>query len=268
MRTILSVILLVVSFSLDAAPPSIAPDTPMLAQVYELSQAPIMLRYAVQKRNMLKNMGQAMAAPRAQGLDNLLDGVLNEPDLDARARQYLAKNWDFQKAPKAATTFQAGSYARLLTLEAQAGAPTEKEALRAYFMDPGPSDSDERIALIVEIDQLVFATEWMSAFLETLAAAIEPKLKKMVATRKVSQADYDASVAALRKQATEYRDSRPGTLLLMYAYRQVSTAELEVYRDALDTDEGQWLLRTSRQAVIEAMKPSISKFADNLAKVL
>ena len=110
MRTIISVILLVVSFSLDAAPPSVAPDTAMLARIYELSQAPTMLRYAVQKRNVLKNMGQAIAAPQAQeGLDNLLDAVLYEPDLDARARQYLAKNWDFQKASKAATTFQARS---------------------------------------------------------------------------------------------------------------------------------------------------------------
>ena len=118
-----------------------------------------MLRYAVQKRNVLKNMGQAMASPQALVLDNLLDGVLNEPELDARARQYLAKNWDFQKASKAAATFQAGSYARLLVLEAQAGAPTEKEALRAYLMDPGPSGSDERIELVAEIDDLVFATE-------------------------------------------------------------------------------------------------------------
>lgn len=240
----------------------------MLFRIYELSQAPTMLRYAVQKRNVLKNMGQAMAAPQALSLDNLLDGVLNEPDLNARARQYLAKNWDFQKASKAATTFQAGPYARLLMLEAQAGAPTEKKARRAYWMDPGPSGSNARIELVAEIDDLVFATEWMSAFLEALTTALEPKLKEMVATRKMSQADYDASVSGLRKQATEYRDSRPGTLLLMYAYRQVSTAELEVYRDALDTDEGHWLLSTSRQAVIEAMKPSISRFADNLAKVL
>lgn len=70
-----------------------------------------MLRHAVQKRNVLKNMGQAMTAPQALGLDDLLDEVLNEPG------------------------------------------------------------SDERIELVAKIDNLVFATGWMSAFPEALATA-------------------------------------------------------------------------------------------------
>lgn len=240
----------------------------MLAKIYELSQTPAMIKYLVQRRNALKNMGQAMATPQALGLDSLLDGVLTEPDLDAHARLYLAQNMHFRKASRAATVFQERRFARLLSLEAQAGSPTEREALLSYLKDPGPSASDERLEIIAEIDELAFATEWMSALLELLAEAIETKLKSMAEDNRPSQPDHEASVAALREQAADYRNSRPGALLLMYAYRNIATADLEAYRDALDTEEGEWLLRTSRQAVIEAMKPSVNRFANNLARVL
>ena len=58
----------------------------------------------------------------------------------------------------------------------------------------------------------------------------------------------------------------PGTLFLLYAYRNVSAEDLTLYRDALATEEGRWFMETSRQALIEAIKPSIERFAENVSK--
>ncbi|MDX5299952.1 MAG: hypothetical protein LPK85_13510, partial [Gammaproteobacteria bacterium] len=103
---------------------------------------------------------------------------------------------------------------------------------------------------------------------DVLVSAMDTKLVPLVASQKISQQDYEASLQALRQQAAEYRESRPGTWLLLYAYRDIPIAELKKYRDALETDEGRWFMRTSRHAVIEAMRSSMERFADNLVRVL
>jgi hypothetical protein len=268
MRVMSRFILMTALLLVGTARTDAAVEDPMIVRLYELSQTSVMLQNATQKRNILKAMGQSMASPEAKGLDTLLDGVLEEADMIGLAKQYFAANLDFRMASRAVAAIEGTPHERLLVLEAAAGAPAEKEAFRSYIQDPGESASEDRVDLVSQIDELTLATEWMSTFIESLGSSIELRLQGLVASGKISTADYDASVTALRAQAKEYRDGKPGTLLLLYAYRDVSTKDLENYRDALEADEVRWFLRTSRQALLAAIKPSIDRFAENLSRLL
>jgi hypothetical protein len=165
-------------------------------------------------------------------------------------------------------TFEGEPHARLLVRGASAAAPEEKAALRAYVRSHRASAPDERVDLVSAIDELTLSTEWMSAFLDHVSSALEPQLTGAVASGRLSSEECDRAIARVKAHASRYRKAKPGTRFLLYAYRDVAADDLERYRDALATDEGRWFMRSSRHALIQAMKPSAERFARNLANVL
>jgi len=240
----------------------------MLARAYELSQVPLMLRYARQKRNLLDAIRHYLTVRESKGLTALLDGVLMPKEQHGVAKHYFAAHWDFRYGSRAVSMFEQAPHARLLVLGAAASAPAEKVALREYVRVEMTSASHGHVDLASAIDELTMATEWMSAYLDHVSSALEPKLTAAVSSGTLSSADCSAAVAAMKAQVDEYRKAKPGTRLLLYAYRHVAAVDLERYRAALETDEGKWFMRTSRHALIEALKPSAERFARNLGKVL
>lgn len=262
----ISFFLVLMSSLISAEQRAVTPKDPALVHLYELSQSSVIIQNATEKRGILKAIGQTMGGNKYKGGDAILDGVLIATDMNSLARQYLAENWDSSKASRAVNIFNRVPHSTLLALEAAAGSSAHKDDLRAYFQNPGASMSESRVALISEIDELVLATEWMSTFLDILASALEPRIKAMATAGKMSNKESDAAVAQLEQQASDYRASMPGTLFLLYAYRNVSAEDLTLYRDALATEEGRWFMETSRQALIEAIKPSIERFAENVSQ--
>ncbi len=223
----------------------------------------------VQKRNVLRAIGTTLAgAGTSKAVDSLLDGVFDLEGMNSIAKQHFMGNMDFAVARRAAALFSASPQSLLLQMESAAGAPGQKEHFRAYLEDPGDSASEERVELMSAIDDLVHATRWMSSFHEVLCEELVVALTEQVETGKITRADLGTIRAQLQQQASEYRESRPGTLLLLYAYREVEAEGLEAYIATLQTPEGRWLMEVSRSALVAAIRPSIERFARNTVAVL
>lgn len=241
----------------------------MLSQLIEITQVPAQLRYMVQKRNVLRAIGTTLAgAGTSKAVESLLDGVFDLEGMNSIARQHFMDNMDFAVARRAAALFSASPQSLLLQMESAAGAPGQKEHFRAHFEDPGDSASEERVGLMSAIDDLVHATRWMSSFHELLSEKLVAALAGQVEAGKLTDADLCTIRTQLQQQASAYRESHPGTLLLLYAYRDVKTEDLEAYIANLETPEGRWLMEVSRGALIAGIRPSIERFAQNTVAVL
>lgn len=232
-----------------------------------LLQIDPLLDHLAGKRELLTRVARTVSAGQVSDADALFAGVLLAEPMRAAARSELQTRWDAQRAAAALPMLAQAPWPEYRALEVAAAAPEQFAAVMAQSRLAEPPTSERR-QLIRRLDERLQTSQWMAAFADTVAREVVLQMQLPENQRKFGKGQREVLAAALRQQAINYRESRPGEWVLYLAFRQLDNASLAAYLQRLEAAELQWALDASRQALIAGFTPGVARYAANLLALM
>ena len=155
---------------------------------------------------------------------------------------------------------------KMTALEVAAGTAEAVQEIQKFGANMDQrSPSKPRWAIIERMDEVLGATdaglELQIAILRALLEGVNPMLPQ---DRRTTPEQLDALAASVRTQLRAALQQQIRVALL-YTYRDVPQPELTEYLAHWETDDGQWLIRTANQVMLEAVTAAGKKAGTLLA---
>lgn len=157
---------------------------------------------------------------------------------------------------------------RVVGLEVQAATPESQREFRSYAASIGGNWPGARVVLVRRLDDASRASETgldsLVMMLRGFATAVDAA---RLPDRRMDRAQFEAQLKQTRERA--YGPTRQGALVAMlFTYRELSEPDLERYARFMESDAGNWYMRTLNRSLIQTVGVLASLTGAEVVRVL
>ncbi len=201
-------------------------------------------------------------------LSGILPDAFRTELLDARTIKNFEAKANKEQLLSALEWLRSPPSKKMTQLEVEVGTPEGQRQLREFVttLQSNPP-SEQRVALLLRLDEATEGTEMAIALTVIIARAMVEGMQPLLPPEK--RMDHSQVERQIGTMKSRLHPMMKNYLLVanLFVYRSVSDDELEGYVSNWESENGQWLYRTTIEAFMAAMATAAKEAGERIAEV-
>ena len=216
---------------------------------------------AVYALSEIETRKESLPEHEFQRLTQIIQRTFNEARIYKIIQDYFYANYDEQLSPLWLSTLKSPLLIKITHLEIESAKPEAFEHIIEYakLMRTNPIPPS-RIKQVKQLDQITRVSEVtlesQLSVAKVLLHAINPSLPS---NKQMSTSQLQSMIKTLGMQISQSLEEFT-TITNLYTYRTLTNEELEQYLKLYQKSEGQWIINTTYNAVISALRDAQLQF--------